>query len=83
LRKPETTLQRGLDRGDADFAVALHAMAVAAGKQRARHEHRQIQFGAGAELLVVEIAAHGARDQRGDAAPGRRRRYAHHAEERF
>ena len=57
-------------------------MAVAAGKQRARHEHRQIEFGAGAQFLVVEVAAHRARDQRGDAAPGRRRRDAHHAEKR-
>ncbi len=81
-RQAEAALQRSLDRGDADLAVALHAVAVAAGKQRARHEHRQIQFGAGAELLVVEVAAHRARDQRGDAAPGGRRRNPHHAKER-
>jgi hypothetical protein len=33
--------------------------------------------------LVVEVAAHRARDQRGDAAPGRRWRHAHHAEKGF
>ena len=58
-------------------------MAVAAGKQRARHEHRQIELGARRQFLVVEVAAHRARDQRGDAAPGRRRRHAHHAEKRL
>src|SRR6266567_4156752 len=49
-RQAETSLQRGLDRGDADFAVALDAMTVAAGEQRARHEHRQIEFCAGYQL---------------------------------
>jgi len=58
-------------------------MTVAAGEQRARHEHRQIEFCAGYQLLVVEVAAHRARDQRGDAAPRWRRRHAHHAEERL
>ncbi len=62
-RQLEASLQRGLDRGDTDFAIALHAMAVAAGKQRARHEHRQIELCTGREFLVVEIAAHGAWDQ--------------------
>ena len=76
-------MQCGLDGGDADLAVALDAMTVAAGKQRARDEHRQIEFGARDQLLVVQIAAHRARDQRGDAAPSRRRRHAHDAEKRL
>ena len=53
--QPEAALQRGLDRGDADLAVALDAMAVAAGKQRARHEHRQIEFCAGASSLLSRL----------------------------
>jgi hypothetical protein len=78
----EGTLQGGLDRGDADLAIALGAMAVTAREQRALDEDRQIERRAGAELLVVEIAAEGARDQRGHPAPMRRWRRAHHAEER-
>src|SRR6202035_996835 len=79
---PETALQRGLDCRDADFAVTLDAMAVAAREQRARHEHWQIEFRPRRQFLVVEVAAHRAGDQRGDTAPRRRRRDAHYAEKR-
>ena len=57
-------------------------MAVAARKQRARHMHRQVERTARTELLVVEVAAVRARHDGADAAPMRRRRHAHHAEER-
>jgi hypothetical protein len=52
-----------LKRPRSAVSIALHAVTVAAGEQRARHEHRQKKFGAGAQFLVVEVAAHGARDQ--------------------
>src|SRR3954447_2992454 len=45
-RQPETSLQGGLDCGHADLAVALHAMAVAARKQRAWNEYRKVERGA-------------------------------------
>src|SRR5258706_14234007 len=57
-RQPETTLQRGLDCGDADLAVALHAMAVAAGTQRARHEQRPIELCTRDQLSFIVVTAH-------------------------
>ena len=74
--------QPGLDRGEADLAVALRAVAVAGREQRAFGPNRKIQHCAGAELLVVEVAAERARHHRTDAADVGRRRHAHHAEER-
>ena len=53
--------QPGLDRGDADFAIALRAMPVAHGEQRAVGENGKIQSRAGDQLLVVHIAAVAAR----------------------
>jgi len=81
-REPEGADQSGLDRGDADLAVPLDAVSVADREQRAGNEDRQIERGAGNELLVVEIAAVLARRLSRDHAPGKRRRRAHHAEER-
>ena len=52
------------------------------GEQRAVGEDRQIERGAGDQLLVVHVAAVAARRRRRDHAPGRRRRHRHHAEER-
>src|SRR5262245_19907410 len=78
----ELALQRRLDRGDADLTVTLHAVAVAAGEQRALPKHRKIERGSGAKLLVVEIAADGAGYDRSDTPPWQRRRHAHHAKER-
>src|SRR5262249_54959502 len=72
----------GLDGGDADLAVALRAMPVAAGEEAALDEDREEERRAGNQLLVVEISAMSARHDRGDAPPGRRRRHAHDAEER-
>ena len=64
------------------LAVALRAVAVAGREQRALDEDRQIERGAGDQLLVVEVAAVLARRRGRDRAPGGRRRRAHHAEER-
>src|SRR5580704_18353657 len=58
----EHPAQRRLDRGDADFTIALGSVAVAAGKQSALGEHRQVERSAGRQLLVVEIAAGRLRD---------------------
>ena len=80
--KLEGADEPGLDGGDADFAVALRAVAVADRKQRAVGEDRQIERRAGDQLLVVHVAAVAARRRRRDHAPGRRRRDRHHAEER-
>ena len=57
----------GLDRGDADLAIALHGMAVAGRQLRTRIEHRQVQCRAGADILVVDVAAEGARNDRRSA----------------
>ena len=81
-REAKGSGQPSLDRRDTDLAVALHAMTVADREQRAVDEDRQIERGAGDELLVVEVAAVPARGRGRDHAPGRRRRRAHHAEER-
>src|SRR5581483_1133352 len=54
--------KRSLDSGEADFAVALRAMAVADREQPARREHRQMQRRAGDEVLAVDIATEDARD---------------------
>ncbi|MPM04507.1 hypothetical protein SDC9_50785 [bioreactor metagenome] len=79
----ETSLERRLDGGDADLAIPLATMAIAGGEQRARVEHRQIERRARAQILVVHIAAEGARLGRANPAPDRRRRNPHDAEERI
>jgi hypothetical protein len=56
--------QPGLDRGDADFAVALHAVAIADREQRAIDVDRQIKRAAGDELFIVHIAAVATRRRR-------------------
>ena len=73
----------GLERRQVDLAVALHAMAVAGREQAALGEHRQVDRGADVEVLVVDVAAEGARLDRAALAPFRRRRHAHDAEERL
>ena len=65
--------QAGLQRGDADLAIALHAMAVTDREQRALIEHRQIQRGAGTKRLVIHVAAESARHDRALPAPCGRR----------
>ena len=80
--KRSVTLRAHLDRGDAHLAVALGAVGVAHAEQRAVHQHRQVERGAGGELADVHVAA---------AAPGRHRAvaaglvegHAHHAGERL
>ena len=80
-RQAEMPGQADLQRVDADLAVALHAMAVAGGEQRALVEHGQEQRGALGQFLVVEVAADGARFLGVDHPPVGRRGHAHHAEE--
>ncbi len=73
----------GLKRGDADLAVALDAVPVAGEEQRTLVEHRQVQRRAGAQLLVVHVAAEAARHRRAAAAPRRRGSGRDDAEERI
>ena len=61
-----------LDRGDADFAIALGEVGVAGRKQGAFDVDRQEQFGAARELLDVEVAAVLARRQGAQAVAGGR-----------
>ncbi len=81
-REAEAADQAGLDGVDAHLAVALGGVAVADREQRILHEHRQVERGAGDELLVVHVAAELARLDARHRAPGPRRRVRHHAEER-
>src|SRR5262245_55696632 len=53
----QAELHRALDPGDADLAVALGGVAVAGRKQRAWHEHRQVQLGADIQVARIDIAA--------------------------
>ena len=73
-------VQRALDAVDADLAIALRGVPVAATEQRAVIEDRQVERGAGAELAHIEIAAEGARWPGAECAVVGARN-AHHAAE--
>jgi hypothetical protein len=77
----ESAGQVGLERGQADFAVALHGMTVAGGEIRARHENRQIERGADEKFLVVHVAAELARFDRAARPVVRPRRHRQNSEE--
>src|SRR4051812_5816830 len=68
----EGAAERGFERGDADFAVTLNAVAVAAGEQPARRPDRQVERRPGGQLLQVHVAAELARLDRAAGAIGRR-----------
>ena len=78
----DRSFQRSLDRGGADLAIALHPMAVAEREPAAFDVDRQVQRRTRDQFLVVQVAAVGARLDGRNHSPGRRRRDAHHAEER-
>ncbi len=59
-RKRRVASSGALDAVDADFAIALCGVAVAAAEERAGDEDGEIECGAGGELADVEIAAEGA-----------------------
>src|SRR5271155_1942407 len=73
----------GFDRRYANLAVALRAVAVAAGEQRAVGVNGQIERGAGNKFLVVHVAAVTPRRRRRHRPPRDRRRYGHDAVERL
>ena len=54
-------LERALDRGARDLAVALRAVAVARGEQRAVDRDREVERRAGDEQLAVDVPAPAAR----------------------
>ena len=53
----EGGIKGALDAVDADFAVTLGSVAVAATEEGTRGEHGEVEFGSGAEFADVEIAA--------------------------
>ena len=75
----EVAGQRGLDRGAAEFAVALRRMGIAHREERAGHRDRIIHPRALADPPVVDVAAGVARRDRADEI-GLRRRQSHGAE---
>src|SRR5205085_3065612 len=65
-------LEQALDGDAPDLPVALAPVAVAGREERAFDGHRQVEGGAGDELLAVEVPAPPARwDRRMDARLGR------------
>ena len=74
-------VDRALDRGARELAVALRRVAVAGREQGAVDGDRQEERRAGDELLAVDVAAVLAR-RPGVVPPRLGRRHTHHAEER-
>ena len=77
----ESYIQRTLDAVDADLAIALRGVSVAATEERAGIVDGQVKRGAGAELADIEVAAKGAR-RAGAKCAVVRSCDAHDAEER-
>ena len=80
--KRKVPAERGLERGQVDLAVALHAVAVAGREQAALGEHRQVDRGAAPEvpLSMLPPKARGSIELHWRRF--RRRCHAHDAEER-
>src|SRR5262245_11323542 len=75
------TLDKTLDRSARDLAVALRAVSVAGGEERAIDTDRQIEGRATDQLLAVDVATAPAR-RTGRVDPLLVGRHADHAEER-
>ena len=81
LERELCALERALDRGTRDLAVALRAVSVACRDERAVDRNRQVEGRAGDEQLAVDVASPAPR-RAGRVDAGLGRRHPDHAEER-